>query len=80
VTKYEPPTDDDEALREIHAYLFKPPMTGGKSRAEQLDNLLSILRSGKMSGRVLIWLGGGAMAAIGFYNTVGAALAKWSGQ
>lgn len=80
MSDYRPPTDESEALREIHAYLFKPPMTGGKSRAEQLDNLLAILRSGKLSGRVLVWFGGGAMALIGAYNTIGALLMKWGGQ
>ena len=80
MSEYNRPENETEAVRELHEYIFKPTMMGGKSRAEQLDNLLAILRSGKLSGRIIIWVGGGAMAAIGAWNTVGAALSKWGGQ
>ncbi len=77
--KYRRPADESEAVREIHEFLFKPLTIGGKSRAEQMDNLLAILRSGKMSARVLVWVGGGALAVIGAYNTIAATLLKWGG-
>ncbi len=60
-------TDEEhEMIRRVHDYLFVPPIEGKPSRARQVDELLSVVRAGKLAGRLLLWVAGvaGAIGAI----------------
>lgn len=58
--------DEHEMMRRVHDFLFVPPIEGKPSRSEQLDEVLSAVRAGKMGTRMLLWLAGiiAACAAI----------------
>ncbi|EEX09636.1 hypothetical protein SL1157_1680 [Ruegeria lacuscaerulensis ITI-1157] len=50
--------DEHDMIKEVHDFLFKPPLEGKSSRAEQLDEIMSAVRAGKMGTRILLWLAG----------------------
>ena len=52
-------TDDEHnMIREVHEFLFRPPVEGRPNRAVQLDEIMSAVRAGKMGTRILLWLSG----------------------
>lgn len=57
-------TDDEKKkLDELHAFFMRPRAPGRPSRAQDLDDVLMAVRTGKMGVRALLWFCG-AIAAI----------------
>lgn len=54
--------EEHEMMKEVHDFLFKPPIHGKASRSEQVDEVLGAVRAGKLGTRVLLWLAGMATA------------------
>lgn len=54
-----------------HDFLFEPPIKGKPPRAEQIDEVLSTVRAGKLGGRAVLWLAGVIAAAAAIWNSVG---------
>ncbi len=50
--------DEHDMIKEVHDFLFKPPLEGKESRARQLDEIMSAVRAGKMGTRILLWAAG----------------------
>ena len=57
-------SSDSERIASLYDYLMKPPVEGRPSRAQQLDDLLVGVRTGKLTIRAFMWFAG-AVAAIG---------------
>lgn len=57
-------TEPNEKGHRAHDFLFDPPIEGKPPRSEQLDELLSTVRAGKLGGRAILWLAG-FIAAVG---------------
>lgn len=64
-------TDQSEESDHAHTYLFDPPIKGKPPRSEQIDEVLSTVRAGKLGGRALLWLAGMIAAGSAIWNTVG---------
>jgi hypothetical protein len=76
--EYQKPESAEEAALEVHEWLFRAT-NGYPSNADQLVGMMKIMRGGRFSARILIWIGGGTMALIGGWNTITAALARFGG-
>lgn len=57
--------DEHELLRETHNlakenhdYWFKPPVTGKKTRAQEMDDAVTFVNNSKVTVRVIIWIPG----------------------
>lgn len=63
---------DDQAkqLEMLSRWLFEAPITGGRTRAEQIDDALAGLRAGKMGARILLWASGAVVALAAAYGTL----------
>ena len=55
--------DQAQKLDELHDFFMKPPLAGKPSRAQQIDDVLVAVRTGKLSVRALLW-SAGALAAV----------------
>lgn len=53
-----------EMVRRGDDFLFQPHIQGKPTRAEQLDELLSAVRAGKIGTRITLWIAG-VIAAFG---------------
>lgn len=53
----------DAVLTRIDQFLFKDMPAGGKSRADQIDQLLLAVRTGKLGVRAFLWLCGALVVA-----------------
>lgn len=49
-------------LDELHAFFMKPRAPGRPSRAQELDDVLMGVRTGKLSIRVFMWACGAVVA------------------
>ena len=64
-------TDDEhEMIKRVHDFLFAPPIEGKPARSEQLDEVLSAVRAGKMGTRLLLWLAGLFAAATAVWSSI----------
>jgi hypothetical protein len=69
-----------EQIRAIHAleeksdFWHKPSVAGGRTRAQQVEDLLSALRAGGLVSRALLWVAGLIIAA----GTVWSTLKGWN--
>lgn len=64
-------TDEEhQMIKDVHDWLFKPPIRGKPDRANQLDDLLSGVRAGKLFGRVVLYMAGFVVAIGGAYGTM----------
>ena len=66
---YKAPANSEQAVMDIHEWLFKPER-GLPSRRDELEMVLRLMRNGKTSFRVLVWVGGVLMAVLVFYDKV----------
>ena len=62
--------EEHDMMREVRDWLMKPPISGQPSRAEQLDQLLSSVRAGKMGARVFLYMCGAVVAVIAAWNAL----------
>ena len=62
--------EEHQMMREVHEWLFKPPISGKPPRAHQLDDALAGIRAGKMFTRVLLYAAGFIVAVGGSYGTI----------
>lgn len=64
--------DDHERqqLEELHDFFMKPAIKGKPSRAEQIDDILATVRTGKMSVRAFLWVCGAIVAMVAAYNAL----------
>ena len=53
------PEQDLAKLDEIHAFFFREHITGQPSRAQQIDEVLMAVRTGRNAFRAIAWLLGG---------------------
>lgn len=61
-------TDDEhDMIKKVHDFLFTPPLENKPSRAQQIDDLLSAVRAGKLGARSLLWIAGFAAAMGAFF-------------
>lgn len=64
-------TDEQaEMMKRLDDFLFKPPIEGKPSRAQQIDELLAAVRAGKMGTRLLLWLAGVVAASTALWATI----------
>lgn len=56
-----------ERQERMNRFLFHPPIEGKATRAEQIDEVLSAVRAGKIGTRVVLWLCGLVAAVAGAY-------------
>lgn len=57
-------------LRELHEFFMKPPVAGKPNRAQQIDDLLSAVRAGKMGARLALYVAGALVALGGGMNAL----------
>lgn len=62
--------EEHDMVREMHDWLFKPPITGRPARAEQLDDVMSGVRAGKLTFRLALYVAGAVTAFGGAFATV----------
>lgn len=58
--------DEHDKLSALHDYFMKPELPGKKTRAQEIDELLSAARAGKLGARAVLWV-------LGFVAAAGAA-------
>lgn len=64
-------TDSErQKLEEIHDFFFKPSLSGKPNRAEQIEDVLSVVRTGKISARIVLYLAGGIVALAAAWNQI----------
>jgi len=66
----------EERVKEIHDYLFKPPLEGQKPRAHEIDAILRTTRAGKLAVRVFVWL----LGIIAAVSAAAAGVREWFSQ
>lgn len=71
--------DVEDCQREMHEFWFKPPITGGPNRAQQLDSLLGLARSSKFTARFFFWVFGAAVAGASAWQTFKSVFPKLGG-
>ena len=49
---------EEDRIAEIHDFLFGKPITGGPSRAEQIETVLKGARSAGLLARAVLWVSG----------------------
>lgn len=55
--------DQDQMIRDVHEFLFKPAVPGSSiTRAQQIEELLNAARSGKFIARLALWAAGAVIA------------------
>ena len=59
-----------ECAKKNNHWLFSPPLEGKPNRAQQLDELLSGVRAGKLGFRVALYLAGFVAAMGAAYGTL----------
>lgn len=68
--------NDRQKLDDLHRFFMEPPRPGRPSRADQIDNLLTAVQTGKLSVRALLWLAGGLAVLAGAYSQIKGILPK----
>lgn len=64
-------TDDEkQKLNDLHDFFMKPPVAGKPSRAQQIDDALNAIRSGKFTVRALLWACGAVVAVLAAWNAI----------
>ena len=48
----------DKMLQELHDFWMKPAVEGQPSRARQIDDVLTAVRTGHLTVRALLWIAG----------------------
>lgn len=66
--------EESKMVREMHDFWHKPDVAGKPTRAAQIDEVLTAMRAGKMSARIIVWICG----AIITVASAAAALKGWS--
>lgn len=61
---------EHKQLEDLHRFFMEPRAPGKKSRAEEIDDALAGLRTGKMSVRAFLWVCGAVVALIAAYQSV----------
>lgn len=51
-----------EKLEDQSDFWHRPPVTGARTRAQQVEDLLSALRAGGLVSRGLLWIAGAVIA------------------
>ena len=50
--------DERQKITDLHDFFMKPAAPGRPSRAEQIDDALTVIQMGKMSTRGFLWICG----------------------
>lgn len=70
-------TEDEKAkLDDLHRYFMVEPLPGKKSRAQEIDDLLTAARAGKLTARAVLWV----MGFIAAFGAAWAAIRSGVGQ
>lgn len=72
--------DERKMIADIYDFLYKPPITGGKTRAEQLDDVLVGVRYGRTTSRIMLWIAGMLAALAMVADPVREVLRAWLGK
>lgn len=62
--------EDRQKLDDLHKFFMEKPRPNRPSRADQIDNLLLAVQTGKLSVRALLWLAGGVAAIAAAYTQI----------
>ena len=65
-------SDENKKLSELHRFFMEPPAPGRPSRAQEIDEALMVLRSGKTVSRIIV-------VACGFIIAISSGLAALKG-
>ena len=49
-------------ISEMHDFWFKPPVAGRPTRAQQVDDVLTAVKTGKLTVRAALWMAGAIIA------------------
>lgn len=56
--------EESNKIDELHRFFFTPPLKGHPTRAQQIEDVLTAVRTGKNIARALLWVLG-VIAACG---------------
>lgn len=59
-----------QKLDDLHRFFMMPRAPGKKTRAEELDDLLAGVRTGRSAGRAVLWVAGFVVAVAAAWGTL----------
>lgn len=62
--------EEHRMVKRTHDFWFEPPIEGKPNRAQQVDEVLSAVRAGKIGTRIVLWLCGLIAAVAAAYTTL----------
>ena len=65
--------DQSKKIDELHTFFFDPPIKGGANRAQQIEEVLTAVRTSRNMARAVLWI-------VGFATAISVAVAQVKGS